>query len=298
MSAQWMPLYIGDYIRDTRRLTTLEHGAYMLLIMEYWTNHGLPDDDRRLARIAGLSIEEWSQVRPAIAELFQDGWKHKRIDKELARATGKSDAARAAAELRWQREREAEAMRTHSVGNANAMLPEPQPQPEELNTKIQETSRDGLVASQTAPRKAKRAKARSQIDENAQPDEKDRVSAAEHGLSAELFRSEWRKFRDHHLAKGSLFADWNAAWRKWCGNVAQFQPPNARAGPRDGPTFKNGFAAVHEGIINGKFGEDDGGECPFAAPAGQAGLVRSPAFDAREVGGGPLLDLVSTRSDD
>ena len=132
MSAQWMPLYVGDYLRDTRRLSTLEHGAYMLLIMDYWTNSGLPDDDRRLARIAGLSIDEWSQIRPAIAELFQDGWKHKRIDKELARATGKSEAARSAAGLRWQKEREAGAMRPHSVGNTNAILPEPEPQPQEI----------------------------------------------------------------------------------------------------------------------------------------------------------------------
>lgn len=35
------------------------------------------------------------------------------------------------------------------------------------------------------------------------------------GLSPPDARGEWRKFRDHHLAKANAFADWDAAWRNW-----------------------------------------------------------------------------------
>ncbi|WP_457797613.1 DUF1376 domain-containing protein [Methylocystis sp. S23] len=202
----------------------------MLLIMEYWTNGGLPDDDKRLARIAGLTIEEWEGVRPSIEELFQPGWKHRRIDKELKRASGKSEAAKVAAELRWEREREAKAMRTHNIGSAdadaNAMLPEPQPY---IEPKDSGSSPSLLVASPPAPRKAKRAKARTQIAEDAQPTERDCKAAEEAGLSLDAFRSEWRHFRDHHRAKGSLMADWSAAWRTWLSGMPKFQL--ARAGP-------------------------------------------------------------------
>ncbi len=98
----WMPLYIGDYLKDTRRLSTLEHGAYLLLIMEYWQQGGLPDDDAQLARIAGLSLSEWRSVRPTLSSFFTNGWNHERIERELAQAKDKQDKAREAALRRWK----------------------------------------------------------------------------------------------------------------------------------------------------------------------------------------------------
>jgi len=100
-----MPLYVGDYLADTRRLSTLEHGSYLLLIMDYWQNGSLPITDAALARIAGLSDKEWARAKWAIEPLFQPGWRHKRIDAELARAEEKSKAARASAEASWQSEK-------------------------------------------------------------------------------------------------------------------------------------------------------------------------------------------------
>jgi hypothetical protein len=76
--------------------------------------------------------------------------------------------------------------------------------------------------------RAVRVKARSQIAANEPPDETQRRDATEHGLSASDFRDQWGKFRDHHRAKGSLMADWHAAWRTWLRGIGQFQP---RAGP-------------------------------------------------------------------
>ena len=87
MSPPWMPLYIADYLADTRRLSTIEHGAYLLLIMEYWRNAGLPNDEIQLARIAGLTYSQWRKHEPSIKPFFQEGWRHKRIDEELFEAT-------------------------------------------------------------------------------------------------------------------------------------------------------------------------------------------------------------------
>ena len=54
MSRIWMPLYVGDYLRDTRDLSTLQHGAYLLLIMHYYKRRSLPDDEKELARIVAV----------------------------------------------------------------------------------------------------------------------------------------------------------------------------------------------------------------------------------------------------
>jgi 5-methylcytosine-specific restriction endonuclease McrA len=77
----WMPFYIADYLVETTRLNALESGAYLLLMMEYWQSERLPEDDRKLAQIAKLSLRKWRQIKPAMSDLFQvPGWRHHRLD--------------------------------------------------------------------------------------------------------------------------------------------------------------------------------------------------------------------------
>ncbi len=83
-----MPLYIGDYLADTSRLTTEQHGAYLLLIMDYWRNGSLPDNDEVLASIVRLPVERWKKHRGAISGYFtpMDGrWRHARVESEKKR---------------------------------------------------------------------------------------------------------------------------------------------------------------------------------------------------------------------
>ena len=92
----WMPLYVRDYLTDTMHLSTEQHGAYLLLICDYWL-HGPPlDDDDVLASICRASRYVWRRLRPTIERFFQvsDGvWRHKRIDLELDRCAQRRKAA-------------------------------------------------------------------------------------------------------------------------------------------------------------------------------------------------------------
>lgn len=87
---QWMAWYPGDYLRDTQRLTTEQHGAYTLLLWTYWAEQGpLPDDDEELAMITRLSPERWAQQRGKLERFFEIGdgvWRQKRVEKEIDKA--------------------------------------------------------------------------------------------------------------------------------------------------------------------------------------------------------------------
>lgn len=85
MLRPWMPLYVGDYLADTGHLSTVQHGAYLLLILHYWAKGELPDDDLQLANIVHLSPDEWHEHKPVLQAFFFDGWKHRRLEAELRR---------------------------------------------------------------------------------------------------------------------------------------------------------------------------------------------------------------------
>lgn len=89
MKRPWMPLYVRDYLADTGHLSTVQHGAYCLLIMTYWVQGGLPDDDEQLAQITGLPVPIWLLHRAVLQRFFHRGWKHHRLDAEIARTMDK-----------------------------------------------------------------------------------------------------------------------------------------------------------------------------------------------------------------
>lgn len=87
----YMPLWVAEYRADTGHLSTVEHGAYLLLIMHYWQTKALPSEDPKLARIAGLTERDWRKIKPTINAFFLDGWKHKRVEEELLEAKEKHE---------------------------------------------------------------------------------------------------------------------------------------------------------------------------------------------------------------
>lgn len=85
MQRLWMPFYVGDYLGDTGHLSTVQHGAYCLLLFHYWRTGSLPDNDRDLAHITKLSSWMWRRHRPVLQAFFYNGWHHKRVDAEMTK---------------------------------------------------------------------------------------------------------------------------------------------------------------------------------------------------------------------
>ena len=81
----YMQLYVAEYLADTMHLTTEEHGAYLLLIMNYWQT-GKPLPKSRLPGISRLGNDRWASVEGSLNEFFEDDgeyWSHKRIEADL-----------------------------------------------------------------------------------------------------------------------------------------------------------------------------------------------------------------------
>jgi uncharacterized protein YdaU (DUF1376 family) len=96
MQRAWMPMYWGDFLRDTRHLSKWQRDSYMMLIAHYWTTGALPDDDRQLANITDCTLDEWLADKPTIQKFFFDGWHHKRVEAELRRHAEKIERVKAA----------------------------------------------------------------------------------------------------------------------------------------------------------------------------------------------------------
>lgn len=101
----YIQLYVSDYLADTAHLSTLENGAYLLLIFNYWQrgeSFKAKDQqtlNKRLASVARLSNEEWENIKETLAEFFEINeteWKHTRIDRDLDAVNSKSEKAREA----------------------------------------------------------------------------------------------------------------------------------------------------------------------------------------------------------
>ncbi len=85
-----MPFYVTDYLGDTMHLNTVQHGAYLLMLLACWKNGGtLPDDEQELANICKLTQAEWIKHARVLRRFFKEAdgqLGHTRVLAELAKA--------------------------------------------------------------------------------------------------------------------------------------------------------------------------------------------------------------------
>lgn len=111
-----MPLWTDAYLADTGHLTTLEHGAYLLLLMTMWRNGGtLPNDDVKLARYARVTRGQWGRIKPTILDFFEvddEQISQSRLTAEMGFVRQKRESAKNSANAKW--------LKTKKTGYANA----------------------------------------------------------------------------------------------------------------------------------------------------------------------------------
>lgn len=96
-----LPLWTDAYLGDTTHLTTIEHGAYLLLLVTAWRSSGcsLPDNDNLLARYARCTAGQWKRLRPILEPFFiveKGMWRQARLidEREAVRRHSEQQSAK------------------------------------------------------------------------------------------------------------------------------------------------------------------------------------------------------------
>ena len=200
-NAPFMQLYVADYLADTQHLTTEQHGAYLLLLMTMWRNAGsLPNDEKKLARIAHVSLKRWHIIAGDVMAFFDisDGRiTQKRLSEELQKAVSKSEKRKTSGSLGGK----AKSLKNNEQGLANAsVLLKHSSEPDIRNIK-----KDTNVSQKKGCR----------LPDDFQPDFS---FATNEGFSEAEARTLFESFKDYWTAKTGKDAtkrDWQATWRNW-----------------------------------------------------------------------------------
>lgn len=252
----WMPYYGDDFQSDTAHCSAAERGAYVDLLWACWKGGNLlPLAPDKLMRLARCTLAEWKVVRETVMAFFIEtpmGWTQKRVGKELA----------AAVEAYEKKIKNVEATNAKRIAKRDAERNAERPT--ERNAEA-DAKRDATHNSHSSSDEkhssnvlAKPPKRKSQIPPDWKPNEKDVAHATDRGLSAQTIENITGPFRDHHLAKQTLSADFSANWRTWVANHINFHGtgpwPRADAGRPAGNVSRSASAVAARDSILAKAG--------------------------------------------
>lgn len=240
----WFAFNVAEYLKDTMRLVTESHGAYLLLMLDYYsTGEPCPDDDFVLAAVAKLPQEAWLRHRKVLASYFdlRDGkWFHSRIEREMLEAERKHSLsiarATAGGHARWAREpaklpNPAKKRRNppgKSLNDASSMPQAvPAAMPEQclddahltltnnsLSVDVLTVKKDNSGDNSKVEQIEEEATIGAPIDQAFQPNAAIKASCLAE-FDASTVELEIQKFIYHHLEKATWSHDWQASFQKW-----------------------------------------------------------------------------------
>jgi uncharacterized protein YdaU (DUF1376 family) len=234
----WFAFNVAGYVKDTMRLTTESHGAYLLLMLDYYaTGAPCPDDDFILAAVAKLAPEAWTQHRKVLAPFFDikgGFWHHRRIERELLEAAAKhaTSIARAkaggVARARKMGERTRQIPKTVSSEQQTSLDVAPSTAPSKLEAQPQASLELAHLHKHTTPfgrsSDDDATKAVDEVEEDIgtpiSPDFKLEIPQidacmADEGTTTEEVAGQLRLFIAYNVNNGSWSPNWGSTWALW-----------------------------------------------------------------------------------
>lgn len=197
-----MPLWTDAYLSDTGHLSTVEHGAYLLLLLTMWRAGGeLPDDDIKLSRYTKMTMAKWLKIKPSIMEFFiraNGVLSQKRLQKEFQFVKKNRQKQSQNAKAKWLKSKETgDAVANSGIGLAYAPTPTPTP-----------TISPSLRSGDTRARKKA-----IRMPDDFTPDVDFAIAE---GLTRDQAEREAKAIRDWSKSSpNGAKLDWPATWRGW-----------------------------------------------------------------------------------
>ena len=212
----FMQLYVGDYLADTLHMTTEQNGAYLLILMAMWTHDAkVPNDDKKLARIARVSPRRWHLIKNDIIALLDvegNSLTQKRLKREHQKAVSKRAKRMRSGSLGGT----AKSLKTNKPPLANASrllkhLPEPEPYNNTLSLCARE---EGVFLSP-----------------DWSPGSDDLASAQKWSVTPDEIDTQAEKFRDYWtgiVGERARSRNWHGRWNRWIETYATGKRKNGK----------------------------------------------------------------------
>lgn len=196
--------HIGDFIRDTSRLSNDQCMAYLRLLWLYYeTEEPLSGDVDAIAFRIGANASDVQQILKHYFFEHEGMWHQARCDKEILAFRNKSDKAKKSAEARWNN---AKAMRTHTERNAN----EP----------VFDANQEPVTINQSKPKSSATA---TRLPTDWTPPSEYLLFCRQERKDLDPMQTA-ASFKDYWIAKPGAAGkklDWAATWRNWVRNQRQ-----------------------------------------------------------------------------
>lgn len=221
--------YPRDFIEGTIGMPFELKGAYRLVLdLIYMQGGNLPDNARYISGLLGCTLRKWTALRSELVkrdkiQVISGYLSNYRAVIELETLAKLQDNNR---ENR-SRPNKIKDLQSPSF-DQRAIYTEPELEEEERKESepVGSPKKTILNLVVDVPRKARACR----LPDEWVPSDRNVSDARTKNFSDEEIQNEADQFRNHHLARGTTFINWDAGWRTWITNARKFAANRGMAG--------------------------------------------------------------------
>jgi uncharacterized protein YdaU (DUF1376 family) len=205
-------LYASDFYLDTVEWSVEEVGIYNRLLHAQWVNGSLPNNEIRLARIAGCGTRKFQKGWTTIQFKFHLNGNGRLINERLEKTREKQRKYR---EMQKEKSKKGVKARQSTGKPTGNPLDKPKGKPLHSSSSIKEK----IYKKERSDKKSRKI----ELPQNYKLEADHIEYAKKKGLKDIEIKPAFEEFCIYHRKMGSIFVDWYAAWQTWVRKAIEFK---------------------------------------------------------------------------